>query len=142
MQQNYEEDIARSLRRIVRSIDQYNRRFTARTKLTVTQCMVLRELNAVGSCTAGDLADRVGISRGTATGVLDRLEMHELVRRKRRHFDRRRVDVSLTPLGWRLAAELQPPFEEPLARMLRELPEKARSQTAESLRRVSRIFES
>jgi DNA-binding MarR family transcriptional regulator len=142
MAERYEEDISRSLRRIVRSIEQYNRRFSERTKLTVSQCMALRELRTAGSCTAGELADRVGISRGTVTGILDQLQSEDLVRRRRRPTDRRRVYVSLTQPGRRLASELQAPFEEPLARLLDELPEDARSQTAEALRRVARVFES
>jgi len=141
MPENYEEDIARSLRRIVRSVDQYNRWFSERTHLTVTQCMALRELKDIGSCTAGELADRVGISRGTATGILDQLQSVDLVRRKRRHADRRRVYVSLTQIGRELASELQSPFEEPLARLLKKLPDDARSQTSEALRRVARAFE-
>ena len=141
MAENHEEDIARSLRRIVRSIERYNRRFSERTKLTVSQCMALRELIAGGSCTAGELAERVGISRGTVTGILDQLQSEGLIRRRRRPTDRRRVYVSLTLTGRGLASELQSPFEEPLARLLDELPEDARFQTAEALRRVARAFE-
>ncbi len=142
MTDTYEEEISQALRRIVRSIEQYNRRFSERTKLTVSQCMALRALSAAGSCTAGELADRVGISRGTVTGILDQLQSADLVRRRRRPTDRRRVYVSLTGPGRRKASGLQSPFEEPLARLLDELPEDARAQTAEALRRVARVFES
>lgn len=141
MTETYEEEISQALRRIVRSIEQYNRRFSERTKLTVSQCMALRALNMMGSCTAGELADRVGISRGTVTGILDQLQSEDLVRRRRRPTDRRRVYVSLTPFGRRRASELQSPFEEPLARLLDDLPEDARSRTAEALQRVARVFE-
>ncbi len=142
MSETYEEQIVRSLRQIARSIDRYNRRFAERTNLTVSQCVALRELRAIGSCTSGELADRVGISRGTATGILDRLESEHLVQRRRGPTDRRRVYISLTRAGRRMASDLQAPFEEPLARLLDELPEGSRSQTAEALRRVARVFES
>ncbi|MFO7783846.1 MAG: MarR family winged helix-turn-helix transcriptional regulator [Thermodesulfobacteriota bacterium] len=142
MKENYEDEIAGSLRRIVRSIEMYNRRLSEQTGLSVSQYMALRALKDAGSCTAGELADRVGISRGTATGILDQLQSQNLVLRRRRPNDRRRVYVSLTRLGRRLASELQPPLQEPLDRLLKELPDQARFQTAEALSRVARVFES
>jgi DNA-binding MarR family transcriptional regulator len=141
MTEDQDEDIARSLRRIVRSIERYNRRFSERTHLTVSQCVALRELFTAGSCAAGELAERVGISRGAMTVTLNQLQSGGLVRRRRSPTDRRRVYVSLTLTGRGVASELQPPFEEPLARLLNGLPQDDRSQTAEALRRVARAFE-
>jgi len=137
-----EDDIARSLRRIARALEQYNRRFAERTNLTVSQWLALRVLKSSGSCTAGELADELGISRGITTGILDRLELRSLVRRRRGRKDRRRIYISLTRQGRRTASEIQPPLEEPLARLLNEFSEDTRSQVAEVLKRVAKAFDS
>jgi len=48
-----------------------------------------------GPMTAGELADRAGLTTGAITGVLDRLERAGWVRRERDPHDRRRVMVHL-----------------------------------------------
>lgn len=137
----YLEDMARSLRRIVRAVEYRARRFTARSRLTVSQWMALRELLAQGTCTAGTLAERVGISRGTATGILNHLQSENLVQRQRRSKDRRRVYVSLTPKGREVASELESPFGEPLSQLLTDIPEGDRPRTANALRHVAQVLE-
>lgn len=141
MTDQYSEDMARSLRRIVRAVEHRARRFTARSRLTVSQWSALRELLVQGTCTAGDLADRVGISRGTATGILNHLQSENLVQRRRRSKDRRRVYVSLTRKGQDLVSELESPFGEPLSQLLTDIPESDRPQAARALRRVAQVLE-
>jgi len=137
----YSEDMARSLRRIVRAVEHRARRFTAQSRLTVSQWMALRELLAQGTCTAGKLADLVGISRGTATGILDSLQSEKLVYRQRRGKDRRRVYVSLTPRGREVVSELESPFDEPLSQLLASIPEGELPRTANALRLMARMLE-
>src|SRR5262245_16597777 len=48
-----------------------------------------------GPITAGDLAERTGLTTGAITGVIDRLERAKLVRRARDPHDRRRVVLEL-----------------------------------------------
>src|SRR2546428_12497931 len=50
-----------------------------------------------GPMTAGELADRTGLTTGAITGVLDRLEPAGGVRRERDPHDRRRVMGDLIP---------------------------------------------
>src|SRR5438034_2670026 len=55
-----------------------------------------------GPMTAGELADRAGLTTGAITGVLDRLERAGWVRRERDPHDRRRVMVHLDRKSTRL----------------------------------------
>lgn len=64
-----------------------------------------------GPVSAGVLAEKLGLTTGAVTGVLDRLEQGGWVRRERDPDDRRRVIV--TPV-WERAADLAPAFS-PLA---------------------------
>src|SRR5215207_4765293 len=52
-------------------------------------------LRQVGAITAGELAERTGLTTGAITGVIDRLERAELVRRVRDPHDRRRIVLEL-----------------------------------------------
>jgi len=59
---------------------------------TDAQCMDL--ISRLGPMTAGDLAERVGLTPGAITAVLDRLERGHWIRRAHDTVDRRRVMVS------------------------------------------------
>src|SRR5262245_41066587 len=52
-------------------------------------------LRLTGPITAGDLAERTDLTTGAITGVVDRLERAELVRRARDPHDRRRIVLEL-----------------------------------------------
>ena len=67
--------------------------------LSYTGVLVLMVLEFRGEMEAFPLAERVGISKGTLTGVIKRLERQELVTRRTHPLDRRRVIVSNTDAG-------------------------------------------
>jgi DNA-binding MarR family transcriptional regulator len=63
-----------------------------------------------GPMTAGELAERTGLTTGAITGVIDRLEKAALARRAPDPTDRRRVVVELIPDSQR-HAEIQQLYE-------------------------------
>ena len=65
-------------------------------------------LSFTGPLTAGELAERTGLTTGAITGVVDRLERAGYVRRERDPGDRRRVIIR--PDAERLHAEVAPLF--------------------------------
>ena len=103
-----EDDVLRSMRRIIRAVDLYNRKLVTVTGVSGPQLMCLRELGASGPMAAGKLADAVNLSAATVCGILDRLEARGLVRRERQTDDKRRVLVSLADAG-RTTLEDAPP---------------------------------
>lgn len=75
--------------------------------VTMSQCMTLELLDVEGPQTVRDLADQLGLDTTTVTRVVDVLVRNGLLRRTRdEHRDRRRVFVSLTEPGRRLARQL------------------------------------
>jgi DNA-binding MarR family transcriptional regulator len=66
---------------------------------------VLALLADAPSRTVGAIAERVGLTQGTVTNMIDRLEERGLVSRKRGDADRRQVNVSLTAAGRTLQQE-------------------------------------
>jgi len=68
-----------------------------------------------GPLTPGELARLTGLSTGTVTGVIDRLEKAGYVERTRHGSDRRKVIVSLNDA--RIAQELQPLYQPQIERL-------------------------
>ncbi|MBA3947577.1 MAG: MarR family transcriptional regulator [Herpetosiphonaceae bacterium] len=67
----------------------------ARIEMTDTDMQVLDILESTGDASAGQIADLMGLTTGTFTGILNRLEKAELVQRERDPNDGRRVIVRL-----------------------------------------------
>jgi len=76
--------------------------------LTPTQLGVLEALLHLGPLGQRVLGDKLLMSGGNITTVVDNLEARGLVRRERRGDDRRQVTVHLTPEGRRLITKVFP----------------------------------
>ena len=119
---DYQEDILRSLRRIMRAVDLYSRRLVADHGLSGPQLLCLRELGSHGPMWTGQLATAMSLSAATVCGILDRLEARELVSRERQTDDKRRVLVRLTAKGKQTARNAPPSLEHGFVTQLDALP--------------------
>jgi DNA-binding MarR family transcriptional regulator len=98
-----------ALRRIAQSLDTYSKTIEHEAGLTLPQLLLLEALRSEDEPpTAGRLAQRVSLTQGTVTSILDRLEARGLIRRTRSDDDRRRVIVTLTSRGRSLLAKAPP----------------------------------
>ncbi|GHF52719.1 DNA-binding MarR family transcriptional regulator [Deinococcus metalli] len=87
-----------------------SRRVTARMAdfdLTTPQFRVLRQLSGQPR-SPGDVAERIGVTPGNLTGIIDRLEHDGLVRRERGEEDRRSLTLHLTPAGEEVLGRVVP----------------------------------
>jgi DNA-binding MarR family transcriptional regulator len=73
----------------------YFRAAAARIEMTDTDMQVIDILESAGEASAGQLANLMGLTTGTFTAILNRLEKAGLVRRERDPNDGRRVIVRL-----------------------------------------------
>lgn len=94
-----EEEVLKSLRRIIRAVDLYSRKLVIQTGLSSPQVICLRQLASYGPMQTSHLAEAVNLSSATVCGILNRLEQRGLVIRERQAEDRRRVLVSLSEAG-------------------------------------------
>lgn len=76
--------------------------------LTTPQFGVLEALFHLGPLSLGDLADKLLVTGGNVTYVMDRLEEQDLVYRERSPEDRRVIQAKLTEKGRDLIAEVFP----------------------------------
>jgi DNA-binding MarR family transcriptional regulator len=72
------------------------------------------------------LADKVGVRRATMTGLLDRLERDDMIKRLPGQPDRRKIGVQLTSSGRRILAEMLPDYYRSIAKIMANLTEKER----------------
>jgi DNA-binding MarR family transcriptional regulator len=77
-----------------------------RSGLSLTQLNALRAVER-GACSAGELAQQVGVPPSSLSRILERLEQRGLVERRTDPADRRRVRIALLPSGAATLAELR-----------------------------------
>ncbi|HEY1992711.1 MAG TPA: MarR family transcriptional regulator [Gammaproteobacteria bacterium] len=134
-------DMFMDLRRIMRAMDVHSRQLAGSHGLTGPQMLCLREIATRGALTTGSLALAVALSPATLTGILDRLEVRGLVSRERRPEDKRRVLVSLTPIGRQMSQELPSPLQDRFGERMTELPVDERASIRAALASVARMMD-
>jgi DNA-binding MarR family transcriptional regulator len=74
--------------------------------VTAAEATLLRELRAAGAVAPSVLADRMGMTRGAVTKLVDRLKAKQLLVRAKGRGDGRMQTIALTGAGARLVPEL------------------------------------
>ena len=109
--------------------------------LGAQQFIVLKQLQAFGSCSQGELADALGIDYSNLAGVTGELYRRGLIERHRDEADRRRYVVELTDEGRQLLADADQAIEASEEGMLSSLDETERDQLWDLLRRMADALE-
>ena len=100
-------------RKVIASVILFNAQVAQETGMSMSESQFIHLLELYGSMTPSELAERSKLTSGTVTGVIDRLEALEFVRRERHPSDRRKVVVVLEP--GRVAEQLAPLYAEQAA---------------------------
>jgi len=90
-----ERAIQQTMITMIANIVLFNHAASASLGLGASDSQFLTLLQTRGAMTPGQLAEASGLTSGTVTGVIDRLEKAKLVRRERDDGDRRKVLVVL-----------------------------------------------
>jgi len=89
--------------------------------LSVSQFGVLEALFHLGPLSQAEIAKKVLKSTGNITMVIDNLEKRVLVKRERKHDDRRFYSIQLTPEGRQLIGSIFPRHAEMIVAEMRAL---------------------
>ncbi|HEY9898415.1 MAG TPA: MarR family transcriptional regulator [Pantanalinema sp.] len=108
--------------------------------LTPAQFDVLATLGDTAGMTCKQLGEGTMITKGTLTGVLDRLEAKGLIRRTRGEQDCRQVFVRLTPEGEAVFQQTFQPHVDFLGSRMAHIPPEHQRQLTELLRELRRAF--
>ncbi len=104
------DEISTLFRSVVAAVVLFNDQVSQSTGIGASESQMLHLLELRGPMTPSQLAEQTGLSTGTVTGVLDRLEQAGFAARERHPTDRRKVIV--TPNLERLAQTLAPLYTE------------------------------
>jgi len=106
--------------------------------LTTPQFGTLEALYHLGPLSLGELAEKLLVTGGNVTYVMDRLEDQGLVYRFRRPDDRRVVLAKLTPEGHALVADAFPEHAEHIEHLSRHLSREQQETLRELLKQLGR----
>jgi DNA-binding MarR family transcriptional regulator len=91
--------------------------------LTFPQLSVISILEKHGEQKVCELSLKIGLSDSTVSGILDRLEQKDIIKRERTKDDRRVVKISLTGKSKELCNDFRRKREEYFTRLLKKLSE-------------------
>jgi DNA-binding MarR family transcriptional regulator len=139
-QAGYEEEVLRSLRRIIRTVDLYSRRLIVQHGLSAPQLVCLRQLQRHGPVSIGRLAEALQLSPATVSGILDRLEARGLAFRERDSADKRRVSVHLSAMGRETVRATPLPLQDGFLLKLRALSPRQQGEIQRVLKRLASMM--
>lgn len=108
--------------------------------LTMTQFDIVATLGNQPPMTCKELSEKTLISKGTMTGVLERLEVKGLIEKLMNVEDGRSYKIALTKAGDKLFKKVFPEHVEYLGRAFRKLSKKELEQAINVLQSIKAIF--
>ncbi len=130
----------RELARCYQAFESYSSRHVRTLGLTTPQFDIIATLGNTAGMTFKELGEKTLITKGTLTGVVDRLEAKKLVRRVALPTDGRCQVVQLTPKGEAVFAEAFPAHLAYIGEAIAELSNEELLQAQNMLRRLGSVF--
>jgi DNA-binding MarR family transcriptional regulator len=119
-----------AIRKIVRALRVASRAAEKRAGLSGAQLFVLQKLSDGRAVSLNELAARTLTHQSSVSVVVQRLVERGLIRRSSSAVDGRRIELSLTTAGRKVAGQSHDLAQDRLIRALREMPQAQRTQTA------------
>ncbi len=113
-----------AFRYALRSFLKFSEEAAARVGLTPQQHQALLAVKGFPGrdyVTNGELAEQLQLKHHSAVGLVNRLEAQGLLAREKRHSDKRKVYVTLTPRGTRLLERLSTAHQDELRQIAAQL---------------------
>lgn len=108
--------------------------------LSVPQFRALRFLSQYPGASLSNLAEHLGVTRATASTIVERLVRRGLIQRVEHHQERRRNVHTLTPVGSEHLQQARDAARSRLAGVLAELPDTKLLQVAEGAMLLKDVF--
>jgi MarR family 2-MHQ and catechol resistance regulon transcriptional repressor len=131
----------RQLVRCTQAFERYSGAHVRQMGLTESQFDVIATLGNTAGMTCKELGERTLITKGTLTGVLDRMEARGLIMRRADESDARRTHIELTRKGHLLFDDVFPAHLKHLQRAFGRLNEGELKHLTEGLTTLRLAFE-
>lgn len=138
----YSENILKNIRKIIRALNLESKKIQKEFGLSMSQLLVLHHLKQAPEeqLTQKELCETLNLSRSTVTGIIDRMEKKELVKRLPNINDRRTNYVGLTAKSHDLLKKAPDPIQNVLIRKLEEAPETQQVMISNSLQHLTEFL--
>ena len=110
------------------------------SSLTVPQFRVLAYLSHNPNASLSEVADHIGVTRATASTMVDRLVQRSFVNRQEDPAERRQVRLTLTQMGRERLEEMRNSTRHQIATLLDELTPQELEQVSTGLTILGRVF--
>jgi len=110
------------IRRLMQAGSLYTKELNKNYQVSAPQLNCLLVLYENGPLPPSRIARLIMVKSSTVTGVIDRLEHKDLVKRTRNSPDRRVINIELTDAGKTLAQNAPPPIQQKIVDGLKRLP--------------------
>lgn len=130
-----------ALRRILRATELFGKELAQAAGLSPVQFRVLQLVAEKGLTTPKALSVQMGVTQGTVTALLDRLQRQEMVSRERSEVDRRQMNIAVTEKGRRTLANAPDPLQQRYVRKFEALSDWEQAQLIASLERVASMLD-
>jgi DNA-binding MarR family transcriptional regulator len=111
--------IVSGLRHIGRELSVHSKFIQENYSITMPQLVCLREISDNEPISLGQLTRLLHLNNSTVTGIVDRLEKRNLVRRVRQSRDRRQIHVKVTEDGRNFIKQAPKPLQEHFIEQIR-----------------------
>ncbi len=111
------------IRRLMQAGSLYTKELNKNYQVSAPQLNCLLVLYENGPLPPSRIARLIMVKSSTVTGVIDRLEHKNLVKRTRNSPDRRVINIELTDAGKTLAQNAPPPIQQKIVDGLKRLPQ-------------------
>lgn len=133
--------VMRELVRAYQAYAVYSQTHIRELGLTPAQFDVIATLGNTEGMTMGDVAEKTLVTKGTLTGIIDRLEQKKLVRREVPQGNRRCFLLILTPEGEQVFEQVFPAHIAHLKKRFEQLTPEEMQQLKALLKKLRNLFE-
>ena len=134
-------EIVYSIRRLMQAGEHYTKELNKIYNVSAAQINCLLALHENGPLPPSQIAKHVMVNSSTITGIIDRLEKKDLVKRLRISKDRRVITVELTKNGKILAENAPPPIQQKIIDGLNQLSPSEIEQISLTLKRLTDMLD-
>ncbi|MCC1493078.1 MarR family winged helix-turn-helix transcriptional regulator [Cognatishimia sp. F0-27] len=130
-----------ALRRILRATELFGRELKKTAGVTAVQFRVLQIIAETGNATAKTIAQRMRVSQGTVTSLVDKLVRDGMVLREKSTEDRRQTHIHITPKGLQTLNEAPDPLQQRFVRKFEAMEDWEQAMLVASLERVASMLD-
>ena len=134
-------EVVYSIRRLMQAGEHYTKELNKIYNVSAAQINCLLALHENGPLPPSQIAKHVMVNSSTVTGIIDRLEKKDLVKRQRISKDRRVITVELTKTGKMLAENAPSPIQQKIIDGLNKLSPSEIEQITLTLRRLTDMLD-